>query len=81
MQTFPVRSAKAEFSKIVGDAENGEAATITRHGKAVAMIVPYNMGRKLFPAPNFADVLLSIPHGGNIVRRHPAKQSNEDGDQ
>lgn len=81
MQTFPVRTAKAEFSNMIAIAEQGEAVTVTRHGKAVAMIVPYKVGRQLYPDPSFGDALLSIPHGATIVRRRPAKQPKVGGDQ
>lgn len=35
-----VFDAKAQFSKIIDRAEHGEEIYITRHGKAVAKIVP-----------------------------------------
>jgi prevent-host-death family protein len=66
MKTVQVREAKAKFSKVVHDAEAGEATTIMRHGQAVAMIVPYAKGRALYPEPSLAAVLLSAPHGYKI---------------
>jgi prevent-host-death family protein len=67
MRTVPVRTAKAKFSEIIHGAGAGEATTITRHGEAVAMIVPYAKGRTLYPEPSLAAVLLSIPHGYEIA--------------
>ncbi len=37
---FSVTAAKSHFSEIVERAEKGEQLTITRHGKAVAKLVP-----------------------------------------
>ena len=70
MKTVPVRTAKAKFSEIIHEAEAGEATTITRHGEAVAMIVPYVRGRILYPEPRLAAMLLSIPNGYEIVHVH-----------
>lgn len=35
--------AKAQFAALIRKAEAGEAVTVTRHGKAVAQIVPVAM--------------------------------------
>lgn len=63
MRTVQVRSAKATFSALVEAAERGEPTTITRHGKAAAMVVPMDVARRLYPndKPNFADFLMSFP--------------------
>lgn len=63
MRTVQVRHAKAGFSALVEAAERGEPTTITRHGKAAAVVVPVDVARRLYPddKPNFADFLLSFP--------------------
>jgi prevent-host-death family protein len=38
--SYPASDAKARFSEMLERAEKGESLTITRHGKAVARIVP-----------------------------------------
>lgn len=63
MKTVQVREAKAGLSALVAAAENGEPTTITRHGHAAAMLVPVEMGRRLYPEnrPSFAAFLLGSP--------------------
>lgn len=62
MKQINLREAKATLSAILDDAEHGEATTITRHGKAVAVLVPVEQAQKLYPEqPNFIDHLLSFP--------------------
>ncbi len=63
MRTVQVRGAKATFSALVEAAERGEPTTITRHGKAAAMVVPMDVARRLYPddKPSFADFLMSFP--------------------
>ena len=63
MKTVALREAKAQLSALVEAAENGEATTLTKHGRPAAMLVPIETGRRLFPdnKPSFADLLLSIP--------------------
>jgi len=36
----PAEEARAHFSKLLNDAENGRATIITRHGRDVAVVVP-----------------------------------------
>nr|WP_280137220.1 type II toxin-antitoxin system prevent-host-death family antitoxin [Aureimonas sp. Leaf454] len=52
-----MREAKTGFSALVEAAERGEPTIVTKHGRAAAMIVPVEEGRKLFPQdnPSFAD--------------------------
>ncbi len=38
--SYPASDAKARFSEMLERAEKGESLTITKHGKAVARIVP-----------------------------------------
>lgn len=40
MNTIGVFEAKAHFSELLDQVERGEEVTITRHGKAVARVVP-----------------------------------------
>jgi antitoxin Phd len=63
MKTVALRQAKAELSALVEAAENGEATTLTKHGRPAAMLVPIADGQRLYPEkkPSFADLLLSIP--------------------
>ncbi len=40
MKTISAREANQRFSKILAEAENGEEVTITRYGRAVALMLP-----------------------------------------
>lgn len=40
METINVFDAKAQFSKLIARAEGGEEIVISRHGRAVARLVP-----------------------------------------
>jgi prevent-host-death family protein len=63
MRTLPLRQAKASLSAVVGAAENGEATTITKHGRPAAVVVPVEDARRLYSAKrrSFAELLMSIP--------------------
>lgn len=71
MKTVQVREAKATLSALIEAAENGKPTTITRHGKAAAVIVPVGAAKKLYPEdrPNFGAFLLSFPGGIEFERR------------
>lgn len=70
METLQLRDAKAGFSALVDAAEMGKPTVITRHGRPSAMVVPIEMGRKLYPlvAPNFATYLLTMPESMEFER-------------
>lgn len=40
MRTVQASEAKAQFLRLLDDVEQGETVTITRHGRAVARLVP-----------------------------------------
>lgn len=63
MKTFQVREAKATFSALIDAAERGQPTTITRHGKAAAVVVPVDDARRLYrdDGPSFAKMLLAFP--------------------
>ena len=46
-KTVSAARAKAEFAEFVRKAESGEAVVITRHGKAVAALVPAHRFRQI----------------------------------
>jgi prevent-host-death family protein len=46
MRQIQLSSAKARFSELLDDVERGESILITRHGKAIARIVPEKSGRR-----------------------------------
>lgn len=64
MQTLHLRDAKATLSAVVEAAEHGEATTVTKHGRPVAMVVPVEDGRRIYAStrPSFASLLMEIPH-------------------
>ncbi len=70
-----LRDAKAGFSSLVDAAMRGEFATITRHGKPVAALVPVEaaeVARKVMSRkrPSFAAYLQTFP--GGEFERNPA---------
>ena len=62
MRTLGLRDAKTSLSAVVEAAERGEATTITKRGRPVAVVVPVEDARRLYAGkrPSFADLLLSI---------------------
>lgn len=63
METLQIRDAKAGLSAVVAAAEQGRPTVITRHGHPSAMVVPIDVGRRLYPldTPSLAAHLLAIP--------------------
>lgn len=47
MSTISVAEAKAGFAKLVDEAANGDFVTITRHGKAAAVLVSRSKRQRL----------------------------------
>lgn len=45
MTTFGVFDAKTRFSELIAGVEGGESVVITKHGKPVAKIIPYEEPR------------------------------------
>ncbi len=41
MRSVSAREANQSFSRVLGDAENGDTIVITRRGKPVAVLAPY----------------------------------------
>lgn len=75
MSNVSVAEAKARFAALVDEAAKGEFVTITRHGKAAAVIVSVEAAeaaRKslLKPRANFGDFLLTFPGGADVERDH-----------
>jgi prevent-host-death family protein len=58
-----LREAKATLSAVVEAAEQGEATTITKHGRPAAVVVPVEDAQRLYSGKrsSFTDLLLSIP--------------------
>lgn len=70
MRSMQIRDAKAKLSALVDAAEEGNATRITRHGRVVAVLVPVEDARRLYPEeqPSFGDVLMSYPGGLEFER-------------
>ena len=70
MRKMQVRDAKAGFSALIDAAEEGEPTTITRHGRAAAVVVPVEIAKRLYPdePQDFADFLLTFPEGTDFER-------------
>jgi antitoxin Phd len=63
VRTLSLREAKATLSAVVEAAAQGEATTITKHGRPTAVVVPVEDARRLYPVdkPGFVALLKSIP--------------------
>lgn len=63
MKSVGLREAKASLSALVEAAERGEATTITKYGRAAAVVIPVEQARELLKVnrPSFASLLMSIP--------------------
>lgn len=63
MDTLQIRDAKANLSAVVAAAERGHPTIITRHGHPSAMVVPIEVGQRLYPSdmPSLATHLLAMP--------------------
>ncbi len=70
MKSMQIRDAKAKLSALVDAAEEGHATRITRHGRVVAVLVPAEDARRLYPEeqPSFGDVLMAYPGGLEFER-------------
>jgi prevent-host-death family protein len=62
VKAIDLREAKATLFATIDAAEAGEPVTITRHGKAVAVVVPVADAERLHPTRgNFGAFLMSFP--------------------
>ena len=63
MKTLSLREAKATLSAVVEAAAQGEATTITKHGRPAAVVVPVDDAMRLYPIdkPSFVALLKSVP--------------------
>jgi antitoxin Phd len=70
MRTLRLRDAKASLSAVVEAAEQGEATTITKHGKPAAVVMPVGDASRFYRAnrPSFAALLMGIPHAVETER-------------
>lgn len=73
MKTINLREAKATLSAVVESAEAGEPVTITRHGKAAAVVVPVDVAKRLYsPRRGFGAFLMGFPGLPEGVERNPS---------
>jgi prevent-host-death family protein len=62
MDRVPLRDAKARLSELVDAAERGEPVTITRHGRAAAVLVAVEDADQMFAdRRTLVDVLKEMP--------------------
>lgn len=78
MNTVQVRDAKAGLSALIEAAERGEPTTITRHGRAAAVLVPVADANRLYKrSRSFAEHLLAFPGGVELERdRTPMRDTD-----
>jgi prevent-host-death family protein len=70
MKHVQMREAKARLSELVAGVQKGEPVTITRHGVAVAVLVPTAEAVKLYPGDKktLGKLLLEYPGGIDLER-------------
>ena len=70
MRTLGLRDAKASLSAVVEAAEQGEATTITKHGRPAAVVVPIKDAERIYQSerPSFVDLLMEIPEPIEVER-------------
>jgi prevent-host-death family protein len=71
MKQMQMRDAKAQFSEMIDGVQKGEPVTLTKHGTEVAMVVPIEDGRKLYPEKprprkSLVDLLREFPGGDDL---------------
>jgi prevent-host-death family protein len=75
MKHVQMREAKARLSELVAEVEKGEPVTITRHGQPVAVVVPIEDGKRLYPGDNqqprksLIDLLREFPGDDPVFER------------
>lgn len=74
MTDWPLYDAKNRFSAVVDAAVAGEPQRVTRRGKPAVVVVAVGEYERLCrlekaTAPGFAELLLSMPDGGETVER------------
>jgi prevent-host-death family protein len=67
MATFGIFDAKTRFSELIAGVEGGESVVITKHGRPVAKIVPYEEPRDQEKIQRAIDGLLEFR------RAHPLR--------
>jgi antitoxin Phd len=75
MKKINLSEAKRSLSALVEAAEREEPTTITKHGRAAAVVLSYKEWEKLRDkVPSFADLLLAVPalEPDDLPKRHPA---------
>ena len=62
MRELPVAEAKRDFKRVLDDAERGESTVVTRQGRPVAVIRPYEpeKARPELPKPTLPGGLLAM---------------------
>jgi prevent-host-death family protein len=70
MRKLGLRDAKASLSAVVEAAEQGEATTITKHGRPAAVVVPVKDAERIYQSerPSFVDLLMEIPEPIEVER-------------
>lgn len=63
MRTVQLRQAKARLSSLVNAAQEGETTVLTKHGRPVAKLVPFDNGQPSRPQkrPDLIEWLRSMP--------------------
>jgi len=61
MRKIQLRNAKASLSAVVEEAERGQPAIITRHGKPKAVILGFAEWQRLSNIPSFGQLLMAAP--------------------
>ena len=61
MHAMSLAQAKAHLSELLNTVESGEEVVITRHGRAVARVVPANPLKQPLPLQRLAELRQQVP--------------------
>lgn len=80
VKTWPLQDAKNRLSELLDTAHHHGAQTITRHGKAVAVVISAEDYDRLHPRETLANILRECPVKGWMIDRHVDTALNLDFD-
>jgi prevent-host-death family protein len=67
MGVYTIVEVKDQLSKVIDEVEAGDIATITRHGKPVATIIPVQVAKKAGTPEYYAEIARRRKERGRIA--------------
>jgi prevent-host-death family protein len=74
VKELQLKDAKANLSRVLDDATEGEPTVITRHGKKEGVLISYGEYERLKRVPSLGWLLANSPlEGDDLPERRPAR--------